>query len=169
MQCKSLWIKASAKCINVNVNVTHAYLNRIFFLCSYCSRSLKGLCSWPWSCWTPMRRTRMDLWIPRYMPETWLKVFQSKPINTTCTADSVAATSLAKFTLQLIQSKNPLAEYIRMLRHGECCSSMHRPTITKNCAAKCKSTTSFEKAETIGGGTVVWLSSVNFDKLSMLF
>ncbi len=25
MQCKSLWIKASAKCINVNVNVTLTY------------------------------------------------------------------------------------------------------------------------------------------------
>jgi len=26
MQCKSLWIKASAKCINVNVNITQDIL-----------------------------------------------------------------------------------------------------------------------------------------------
>ncbi len=28
MHCKSLWIKASAKCINVNVNVNHQSDNR---------------------------------------------------------------------------------------------------------------------------------------------
>ncbi len=33
MQCKSLWIKASAKCINVNVNVTTGGLCRPTHLC----------------------------------------------------------------------------------------------------------------------------------------
>ncbi len=30
MQCKSLWIKASAKCINVNVNVTVNQLTGLY-------------------------------------------------------------------------------------------------------------------------------------------
>ncbi len=30
MQCKSLWIKASAKCINVNVNIDTPYFTAFF-------------------------------------------------------------------------------------------------------------------------------------------
>ncbi len=41
MYCKSLWIKASAKCININVNVLFLLLLLLLYLVSDVSASLE--------------------------------------------------------------------------------------------------------------------------------
>ncbi len=86
MQCKSLWIKASAKCINVNVNACKASIMHVYHDCHAAVNTLHGImgwiliktfkrslqaldqCTWrihlrkcPWGLWEPLEK-RVSLW-----------------------------------------------------------------------------------------------------------